>query len=339
MHSGEALIEHEERVTDHGTGKPGWSLTSKVQLRDDNGKILGLLGIGFDITERKAMEAQFVQRNAELTELNQKLSQAHEQILQSEKLAALGALVGGLAHELNTPIGNGMMAASTLALQTSLFASDYATGLKRATLETFIEDASHASDILMRNLMRASDLVASFKQVAVDQTSSQRRMFSVAEVVGELMLTMSPTIKKKPISVIQTVAPDLNMDSYPGPFGQVLINLINNALLHAFDGRDSGTITIHGQAIGDDMLELSVSDDGLGILDTHLHHIFDPFFTTKLGMGNSGLGLSITHNIVTGILGGAIRVKSTPNLGASFILTLPLVAPHKAHDENALIHC
>lgn len=338
LRSDNPVIGIEEAVIDQSNGKTGWGLTTKVHLRDDQGAILGIVGIGMDITERKVMEEQFVRRNAELTELNEKLSQAHEQLVQSEKLAALGALVAGLAHELNTPISNGIMAASTLSEQSTQFTVAVSQGLKRSVLDHFMNDVSHASEIMLRNLNRAADLVASFKQIAVDQTSAQRRMFSLAEVVAEIIFAMSPTLRKSPIIVEQKIDPDLRLDSYPGPLGQVLINLINNALLHGYDDRREGKIIVSASQRNAEQIELIVSDDGVGIPQAHINRIFDPFFTTKMGIGSSGLGLNIVHNTVAGLLGGQIRVQSVAQHGASFSLLLPIIAPQKQQDDNALLH-
>ncbi|HJV85622.1 MAG TPA: PAS domain S-box protein [Noviherbaspirillum sp.] len=268
------------------------------------------------------------QANEELAYTLDTLNKAQEELVRSEKLAALGSLVAGIAHELNTPIGNSMMVASTLANQTHALSATYQeNGLKRSILEGYISDAAKASDILVRNLQRAANLVNSFKQVAVDQTSSQRRRFSVAEVVSEIMLTMWPTLKKTSFIVKQNIPDSLVMDSYPGPLGQVITNLVNNALLHGFEGRQDGTVSVTGVAVEDGWLELVVRDNGIGIPAGNLNRIFDPFFTTKLGAGGSGLGLNITHNIVTGVLGGRIRVQSEVGAGSEFVLTLPMVAP------------
>jgi len=188
----------------------------------------------------------------------------------------------------------------------------------------------------VRNLHRAADLVNSFKQVAIDQTSSQRRSFSLAEVVSEILLTLWPMIRKSPFNIEQSIPGDINFDSYPGPLGQVLTNLINNALLHGFEGRNQGTIMITARENDDGLIELAVSDDGVGIPASHLNRIFDPFFTTKLGAGGSGLGLNITHNVVTGVLGGRVRVQSAVGVGTTFTLILPKVAPHKQADNDPL---
>ncbi|MFC6521239.1 PAS domain S-box protein [Undibacterium arcticum] len=275
--------------------------------------------------------------NLELASTLETLNRAQEELVGNEKLAALGSLVAGVAHELNTPIGNSLMAASTLVDLTHAFNRSYGDGLTRSTLERYVSDAGKAGDILVRNLYRAADLITSFKQVAVDQTSSQRRVFSLLDVVSEILLTLSPAIRKSLFSVKHDIPATLRMDSYPGPLGQVLANLINNALIHGFEGRDRGTITITAQAMPDGWLELCVRDDGVGIPSEHLKRIYDPFFTTKLGAGGSGLGLNITHNIVTGILGGRIQVNSEPDVGTSFILSLPVIAPQMPREDKTVL--
>lgn len=292
-----------------------------------------------NLEQRVTERTEELQRaNEELATTLETLHRAQEDLVRSEKLAALGELVAGIAHELNTPIGNSLMVASTLADQTRALATSYEHhGLKRSELERFIGDADKASDILTRNLQRAADMVTSFKQVAVDQTSSQRRKFSLAEVVSEIMLTLWPTLKKTSFIVQQEIPHELTMDSYPGPLGQVVANLVNNALLHGFEGRHTGTVSIMAETSGDGWLELTVKDDGIGIPRAALNRIFDPFYTTKLGAGGSGLGLNITHNIVTGILGGRIRVNSEPGKGSAFILSLPMEAPH-IHAEGEVLH-
>jgi PAS domain S-box-containing protein len=298
-----------------------------------------------DITDKHFIENEILELNANLelhvterTEQLQKTNQelaaalntlnlAQEELVRSEKLAALGSLVAGIAHELNTPIGNSLMVASTLVDRTKAFTDSYNNGIKRSMLESYINDCSKAGDILVRNLYRAADLVTSFKQVAVDQTSSQRRLFSLTEVTAEIILTLSPTLKKTEVTVLQNIPDTIKMDSYPGPLGQVINNLINNALLHGFEGRSSGTIQMTAQKTVDNWVEMTVHDNGVGIPPSNLNRIFDPFFTTKLGAGGSGLGLNITHTIVTSILGGRIQVQSEVGKGTSFIITLPLIAP------------
>ncbi|NJM13942.1 MAG: histidine kinase, partial [Synechococcaceae cyanobacterium SM1_2_3] len=268
-------------------------------------------------------------RTAALERANADLRQAMSQLVQSEKLAALGNLVAGIAHELNTPIGNAVMLASTLADQERGFSAQMATGLSRSALQRFVESVRENSDILQRSLERAAELISSFKQVAVDQASYQRRRFALDEVVQEIALALKPRLRRSVATLEVSIAADLRLDSFPGPLGQVLMNLIQNALIHAFDGRDAGRIRIESVPSGPGRIGLRVSDDGNGIAPAHLSRIFDPFFTTRLGQGGSGLGLHIVYNLVTGLLGGVIEARSVPGHGAAFFLELPLIAPQK----------
>lgn len=260
---------------------------------------------------------------------------AHEELVRKEKLAALGALVAGVAHEINTPIGNSLMAVSMLEKETRMMHVEYHAegGMKRQVLENYLQDATNACDILYRNLQRSADLITSFKQVAIDQTSSQRRSFQLVELVSEINLMLAPLLKTSPVQLQYRIDERLVLDSYPGPLGQALNHLIANALIHAFEGRSEGVISVEANASDDDWIELVVRDNGAGISNGNLPRIFDPFFTTKFGTGGSGLGLNITHNIVTGILGGRIRVTSQIDTGTSFILNLPVIAPQRIASE------
>ena len=269
--------------------------------------------------------------NRELQDMIATLAKAREELVRNEKLAGLGALVAGIAHELNTPIGNSLMAATTFEIQTEDIGQHLATprGVTRKEFEQYIENARLSVDILSRNLHRAADIVTNFKQVAVDQTSSQRRSFLLAEVITGNLLTLQPTIKRTPFVIQQQVPADLMMESYPGPLGQVVTNLINNAILHGYEGRSEGLIAVAAQLSAQGWVTLSVEDHGAGIAPDDVPRIFDPFFTTKMGVGGSGLGLNIVHNIVTEILGGTISVDSEVGGGTRFTLKLPMSAPLK----------
>lgn len=267
------------------------------------------------------------QTNEELTAALEAVRRAQGELVRSEKLAALGSLVAGVAHELNTPIGNSVTVASTLVENSEIFAEEMKGALKRSVLLAYVENSRRAAELLLGNLQRAATLVASFKQVAVDQTSEQRRHFYVAEVVDEILAMLQPQLKKRPLEVRKEIEHGLVLDSYPGPFGQVVANLVNNAAIHAFDdGRVKGVIMIEARAHPEGV-QLSISDDGVGIPPDHIDRIFDPFFTTRFGQGGSGLGLNIVYNIVSGVLGGKIRVESRPGEGSSFFVLLPTVAP------------
>jgi signal transduction histidine kinase len=252
------------------------------------------------------------------------LKATQDELVRTEKMSALGALVAGIAHELNTPIGNSLTVASTLASQVNQFSKDVSRGLTRSRLDDYIASSREGADILTRSLHHAADLVSSFKQVAVDQTSLKRRKFNLQQTIGEILATLGPGMRKARCRANTDIGDDITMESYPGPLGQIVSNLINNAMLHAFEGRDSGNISLTAHLVDNNRVELVVEDDGCGIPVDHLGKIFDPFFTTKLGQGGSGLGLNIVYNLVTASLGGSIRVESTPGKGTRFILLLPL---------------
>ncbi|APA69201.1 ATP-binding protein [Janthinobacterium sp. 1_2014MBL_MicDiv] len=270
---------------------------------------------------------QSEQVNRELAAALDNLSITQEELVRRDKLAALGALVAGIAHELNTPIGNGLVVATTMAERTREIQASFHDGLRRSELDAYLTQAGEADAIMLRNLQRAADLVSSFKQIAVDRASSQRRHFLLRQFIAELMLPMSTPLKAAGLSLKQDVPDGLAMDSYPGPLGQVLSNLLENCLRHAFEGRSGGSITLTARGSDDGQgITVSIADTGVGITADDLTHIYDPFFTTKLGSGGSGLGLHVAHNIVTGVLGGHIDASSSP-AGTTFTLQLPAVAP------------
>ncbi|MCE4556627.1 sensor histidine kinase [Roseateles cellulosilyticus] len=284
------------------------------------------------------LEETVTQRTAELTASNAELSQAlatlqtaQRELVESEKLASLGRLVAGVAHELNTPLGNALTVVSTLddryrQLEALLAGT---VQLRRSTLEELARDTRRAQDILQRNVQKAADLVRDFKQVAIDQTADLRRDFELGKVVEDVLVMVEPSFKKTPYVIDTDLCQGLRMNSYPGALGQVLTNLLMNALLHGFDGREQGHVTVHCAALGSNEAELSVTDDGRGMDESVRRRIFDPFFTTKLGTGGSGLGMHIVHSIVTNVLGGQIEVKSSPGQGTQMLIRLPLVAPQR----------
>jgi PAS domain S-box-containing protein len=272
--------------------------------------------------------------NGELSQALQTLEQATDRLVQSEKLASLGALVAGVAHELNTPIGNGLTVASTLDERVREFALAAKGPMQRSFLDHFVHETQYAADLLVRSLTRSAGLISSFKQVAVDQTSSQRREFDLAHLLDEVLMTISPAIRRAQCEVVSNVPPGLLLDSYPGPLVQVLTNLINNALLHGFEAGQGGRVRIFALTVNPETVEISVQDNGKGIAAVNIKRIFDPFFTTRLGQGGSGLGLHIVHNIVTSVLGGRIDVRTVVGQGCEFLVKLPIVAPRVADVDS-----
>lgn len=311
-----------------------WFRVSGYPKFDEDGRFSGYIGIASEIGGYKKIQEELKRVNAEQRALIEQLNQTQQQMLQSEKMAALGSLVAGVAHELNTPIGNCLMTASTQQDETEIMVGKVAgQAVRRSDLNSYISQTQQASTLIMRNLRAAADLVSSFKQVAVDRASEQRRCFNLAQASQEIVATIMNQIRKGAHSLTLDISPDIEMDSYPGPLGQVIINLINNALLHGFDGRRGGHICLSASLIDEQHVRLVLHDDGAGIPALHMARIFEPFFTTKLGQGGSGLGLHISYNIVNSVLGGQIHVTSSPESGTSFTLDLPL-CPVRPQEEG-----
>ncbi len=266
--------------------------------------------------------------NAQLREALDTLRRAQDELIRSEKLASLGSLVAGVAHEMGTPLGNSLLVATTLSEKTRRF-SQLAEGdsLSRTALRAFVAVALQATGLLERSLLQVNDLIGHFKQVAVDQTSAQHRRFDLAATVAEIVATLQPQYRTTPHRLRVDIPDGIVMDSFPGPLGQAITNLATNALVHGFAQAAAGLIEIAVSPPRDGRITMTVSDNGCGIAAEHLPRIFDPFFTTRLGQGGSGLGLHIVYRIVTRALGGRIEARSTRGTGTTFILELPLQAP------------
>ncbi len=265
-------------------------------------------------------------RELRLMDAMTEMRSMQDNLLQSEKLSALGAMVAGVSHELNTPLGNSKLAISTIHERLMDLNKQYnANTLKRSTIEDYIKDSLDIVTLANRSIDRALNLVTTFKQVAVDQTSEQQRTFDLATVIEETITALKPSYKYDPWEFVTEVQPGIELNSFPGPLEQILINLIQNSIRHGFDGRTQGRITLKGQLDSSNSRQviITVSDNGRGITAENLGRVFDPFFTTRLGRGGSGIGLNITHRIATSLLGGNIQVESLHGEWTTFTLTIP----------------
>lgn len=263
---------------------------------------------------------------------NATLRQTQAELIQSEKMAALGGLVAGIAHEINTPIGSALTAATAFGERAQAFARAAAGGsIRRSEIDRFVGAALQAVEYTEVNIRRAGELINSFKQVAVDQTSDERRAFHLRQCLDDVLLSLQPRLRKDGIAVAVECPTAIELDSYPGAIAQIVTNLVLNAVVHAFDEelraqrRPAVTVTA-AAATEPGRVCLTVADNGRGIPERHLSRIFDPFFTTRRGSGGTGLGLHIVYNLVTQRLGGTIGVESTRK-GAVFTVTLPEAAP------------
>jgi len=273
------------------------------------------------------LEARVAERTTELQQALEHLHQSRQDLAKSQASATLSTLIAGVSHELGTPLGNSKMVASTLAEQTRAMVRDVRAGhLKRSGLDQFLGEVGDGVALLQRNLQRAVELLGDFRQVAADQASEQRRVFDLAEVVAEIVHTLSPSLKRHPHRVVVDIPAGIVMDSLPGPLGQIVINLVNNAYLHAFEGRSDGVLTIDARQDGDQVL-LRFADNGVGMTAELLEKLFVPFFSTKIGKGGTGLGMAIVQNLVAKTLGGRITVASAPGQGTRFDVVLPKTLP------------
>ncbi len=256
------------------------------------------------------------------------LQEAQQSLIEAEKLAALGGLVAGVAHEVNNPVGISLTVASSFARRCDIFAEEISSGaVRRSRLDEFIAGCREAAKQLVANLNRAADLIQSFKQVAVDRSHTDRRIFDLKESTEQIVASLRPALKRSAITLSVELPDAIAMDSYPGPYGQVLTNLVLNSLLHAFPDKRAGQMRIAARRLDSDRVEIQFEDDGIGMSEDVQRRAFEPFFTTRRSRGGTGLGLHIVYNLVTRRLGGRLRLQSEPGRGTKFTIRLPLVAP------------
>ncbi len=262
--------------------------------------------------------------NQELLSTLEKLHQFQGQLVESEKMASLGDMVAGVAHEVNTPIGLGVTASTLLSDRINEIKVAYDDkSLKSSQLKKFLNEGAENVAIIYRNLKRAADLISSFKKVAVDQSHEESRFFNMTELLNDVLLTLAPQIKNLPFKIELNCPDDLSVTSKPGPIIQILINLILNSIIHGFEGKEQGTIIITVSLING-QLNIMYQDDGLGIEQEMKNKVFEPFTTTKRGSGGSGLGLHLVYNLITQALGGSIKLESEPGKGVHFEINFPV---------------
>ena len=327
LETGEELGFYEEAYFDSAHRLRHW-MANKVPVQNANGEVEYIVTVALDITDRKRgeQETQRARDSAENALSNLRATQ--NSLIESEKLAALGRLVAGVAHEVNNPVGIGVTVATALQRRCLIFADEIARGeLKRSSLNAFVQANLDAAGQLVSNLNRAAELIQSFKQVAADRNMPDRRQFNLADLTEQIVTSLRPGLRARNLTLTVDCAPDIDMNSYPGPYGQVITNLFLNSVVHAFPTNTPGELSITARAAGDGYVEIVYSDNGAGMTDDVRRHAFDPFFTTRRDKGGTGLGLNIVHNIIINRLGGRIDLTSEVGKGTRFHIVLPRVAP------------
>ena len=333
LESGGELGFYEEEYLDSSGSLRHW-LVNKLPLLDADGAIENIVTVALDIGERKRGEQEMRKAKDAAEAALRNLRETQNSLIEAEKLAALGRLVAGVAHEVNNPVGISLTVASSLERKTALFAAEVARGdLRRSSLAEFIETSRDASSQLVANLNRAAELITSFKQVAADRNYSDQRTFDLGDLTEQVVMSLRPGLRKHNLTLNVDCQPNLTMNSYPGPYGQVLTNLFLNAVAHAFPDGKSGVVEIKVRESGRDNVEVIFSDNGCGMSLDVRRRAFDPFFTTRRDQGGTGLGLHIVYNIVTNRLGGRLDLDSQPGGGTRIQMILPRIAPLKQAAE------
>jgi len=325
--AGRELGFYEEEYLDSSGNLRQW-LVNKLPLLDADGEIESIVTVALDIGERKRGELEMRKAKDAAEAALRNLRETQQSLIEAEKLAALGRLVAGVAHEVNNPVGISLTVASSLERKTALFTAEVARGdLRRSSLSDFLEASRDASSQLVANLNRAAELITSFKQVAADRNYSDQRTFDLGDLTEQVVMSLRPGLRKHNLTLNVDCQPNLTMNSYPGPYGQVLTNLFLNAVAHAFPDGRPGAVDIQVRESGKDNVEILFSDNGCGMSLDVRRRAFDPFFTTRRDQGGTGLGLHIVYSIVTNRLGGRLDLDSEPGGGTRIQIILPRVAP------------
>jgi signal transduction histidine kinase len=267
----------------------------------------------------------FLMTDVYTSKLKGALRSAQAELIHKEKMAALGGLVAGVAHEINTPVGVALTASTLLEQRINALEEKFSSGaLRRADMRSFLKDAREAARLTASNLHRAGELVSSFKKVAVDQSSEKTRRFELVQYVRDVLTSLGPMYKRGALSVRLEAAAPIEVCTHAGAISQVVTNLLSNALVHAFDGEERGAVVITVRRRSDEEAEVEVADDGGGMTQEVLHRAFEPFYTTTRGQGGSGLGLHIVHNIVTELLRGEVALQTTLGEGTRASVRFPM---------------
>src|ERR1700694_2264515 len=327
LEAGRELGFYEEEYKDSSGNMRQW-LVNKVSLTEADGEIENIVTVALDIGERKRGELEMRKAKDAAEAALRNLRETQNSLIEAEKLAALGRLVAGVAHEVNNPVGISLTVASSLERKTELFATEVARGnLRRSALNEFLETSRDAFSQLVANLNRAAELIPSFKQVAADRNYSDQRTFDLGDLTEQVVMSLRPGLRKHNLTLNVDCQPNLTMNSYPGPYGQVLTNLFLNAVAHAFPDGKPGAVDIQVRESGKDNVEVIFSDNGCGMSLDVRRRAFDPFFTTRRDQGGTGLGLHIVYSIVTNRGGGRLDLDSEPGGGTRIQIILPRVAP------------
>jgi PAS domain S-box-containing protein len=325
--SGKELGFFEEEYRDLSGSLRHW-LVNKLPLLDADGEVERIVTVALDIGDRKRGEQEMRKAKDAAEAALRNLRDTQNSLIEAEKLAALGRLVAGVAHEVNNPVGISLTVASSLERKAALFNNEVSHGnLRRSSLNEFLASCRDASSQLVANLNRAAELIASFKQVAADRNYSDQRTFDLADLTEQVVMSLRPGLRKRHLTLTVDCQPNLSMNSYPGPYGQVLTNLFLNAVAHAFPDGRPGAVDIKAHEAGKDHVEVIFSDNGCGMSLDVRRRAFDPFFTTRRDQGGTGLGLHIVYSIVTNRLGGRLELDSEPGRGTRIRIVLPRVAP------------
>lgn len=308
-----------------------WLEFSAAPIYNSDNEVIGAIETLRDVTNERVLqnelEERVLTRTQELNNSKKKLEETinllkmtQNELIEAEKMSSLASLVGGVAHEVNTPLGICITASTHQSENRETLLEKIAEQkLKKSDLDTFLNQCSETDNILNINLKRAAELIRSFKQVAVDQNSEEERSINLKGYVQEVLTSLHPKIKKTNVEVISNIPDNINLDTFPGAISQVITNLVMNSLIHAFPDQQ-GQITIEADYDGD-LIQLLFSDDGIGMDDLTLKKIFEPFYTTKRNSGGSGLGMHIVYNLVTHQLKGSIKCISSKGNGTQFIIS------------------